>query len=130
MGLRAATKNATSGIASSPSSAGATNAATSFPSESRKAASPANRSKPSSTTSNSTKAATRWPTGRGKKSKRYDPNFFSSVLCPLTSYFLLSTFYFSLGQAARSLSAIVLYSSGASFLLGAGGPGAFPPKDG
>jgi hypothetical protein len=34
------------------------------------------------------------------------------------------------GQAARSLSAIDLYSSGASFLLGAGVPGALPPNEG
>ena len=34
------------------------------------------------------------------------------------------------GQAARSLSPIDLYSSGVSFLLGAGVPGALPPNDG
>src|SRR4051812_11216558 len=34
------------------------------------------------------------------------------------------------GQAARSFAAISLYSASASFLLGAGVPGAFPPKEG
>jgi hypothetical protein len=35
-----------------------------------------------------------------------------------------------LGQAARSFAAISLYSASGSFLLGAGVPGAFPPKEG
>ena len=34
------------------------------------------------------------------------------------------------GQAARSFAAISLYSGSGSFLLGAGVPGAFPPKEG
>ena len=34
------------------------------------------------------------------------------------------------GQAARSFAAISLYSAAGSFLLGAGVPGAFPPKEG
>lgn len=34
------------------------------------------------------------------------------------------------GQAARSFAAISLYSASGSFLLGAGVPGAFPPKEG
>ena len=40
----------------------------------------------------------------------------------------LSLPYF--GQAARSFAAISLYSASGSFLLGAGVPGAFPPKEG
>ena len=35
-----------------------------------------------------------------------------------------------LGQAARSFAAMSLYSASDSFLLGAGVPGAFPPKEG
>jgi len=34
------------------------------------------------------------------------------------------------GQAARSFAAISLYSASGNFLLGAGVPGAFPPKEG
>ena len=34
------------------------------------------------------------------------------------------------GQAARSFAAMSLYSASDSFLLGAGVPGAFPPKEG
>jgi hypothetical protein len=34
------------------------------------------------------------------------------------------------GQAARSFAAISLYSGSGNSLLGAGLPGAFPPKDG
>jgi hypothetical protein len=37
-------------------------------------------------------------------------------------------FYF--GQAARSFAATSLYSASGSSLLGAGVPGAFPPKEG
>jgi hypothetical protein len=34
------------------------------------------------------------------------------------------------GQAARNFAALSLYSASGSFLLGAGVPGAFPPKEG
>ena len=40
----------------------------------------------------------------------------------------VSEIYF--GQAARSFAAISLYSASGSSLLGAGVPGAFPPKEG
>ena len=43
-------------------------------------------------------------------------------------YYRVGLFYF--GQAARSFAAISLYSGSGNSLLGAGDPGAFPPKDG
>ena len=57
---------------------------------------------------------------------RYDPEASEDFLIFPSSFFL--SFYF--GQAARSFAAISLYSASGSFLLGAGVPGAFPPKEG
>ena len=64
-------------------------------------------------------------------------------LFPFVQYLILVTRHLSLlrhvcdpgrlsyfGQAARSFAAISLYSASGSFLLGAGVPGAFPPKEG
>ncbi len=57
-------------------------------------------------------------------------HFCFSVSAFLAGHSSPVTRHFSLGQAARSFAAIWLYSASGSFLLGAGVPGAFPPKEG
>jgi hypothetical protein len=49
---------------------------------------------------------------------------------PAVKFAPLRTALNYLGQAARSFAAMSLYSASDSFLLGAGVPGAFPPKEG